>query len=317
LKSLCRKDNSGFALLSVLIIIAILTPLVVNLSYRSRVSLAGADFFVSKTKSREIAWSGVISAIMALKNDANGYDSYLEEWGQFRELSSLSSSFFEEGSFTGYIEDEAGKYNVNQLYHLGVVNLEEQLTRILDQLQLDDAIIDTIIDWLDENHELEGVMGAEDDYYSTRSNPYYSKDSDIDNLYELRLIKGITDDIFLDKEESPGLDRFITVYGGDALININTAPPEVLLALSGEMDGEIVDEVIKYRQETAFKEVSELDKISTMDKDAFNSISGKVTVNSSYFSIYVRGVVRGVVTELRAVVKREDGKIRIVEYSEV
>ena len=74
-----KVNNNGFALLSVLIIIAILTPLVVNLGYRSRVSLAGTDFFVSKIKSREIAWSGVISAMMTLKNDTNRYDSELEE----------------------------------------------------------------------------------------------------------------------------------------------------------------------------------------------------------------------------------------------
>jgi len=310
-------NNGGFALLSVLIIIAILTPLVVNLGYRSRVSLAGTDFFVSKIKSREIAWSGVISAITALKNDSNNYDSELEEWGRYKEMAGFSSSFFDEGSFSGYITDEAGKFNVNRLFETGITNLVEPLERLFEQIQIDDDIIYTMIDWMDENHDHEGVTGAEDDYYSSQKNPYYSKDSAMDSIYELRLIKGITDDIFLDKEGRSGLNRYLTVFGGDRLVNINTAPKEVLLALSSEMDEKIVDEIIDYREGAAFQKISDLQNLPAMDNDTYDSIKSIITVNSSYFSIYVRGSVRNVVTELRVIVKRDKGKIRIIQFSEV
>ncbi|MBE9504951.1 MAG: general secretion pathway protein GspK, partial [Proteobacteria bacterium] len=170
-----RSDagEKGFALLAVLVILAILTPLVVNFSYSARVQMAGADYFSSKIKSREVARAGLESAIQALKRDNEKYDAFNEDWGRFAELSQFSGSFFDEGSFAGRIDDEEGKLNINDLVSSGAPNpvMVEQVERFFELKDINIDLIDGIIDWLDEDSETK-LMGAETDYYNTLDNPY-------------------------------------------------------------------------------------------------------------------------------------------------
>lgn len=195
------SEEGGFALLSVLVIIAIITPLVVNQSYKTRVQLTGTGYLADKIKSREIAKSGLEAAILALKKDDKDYDSYHDEWGQFVELSSFSSTFFEEGSFSGIITDEEGKLNINLIAPEN--EKSDQFAILFEELGIDTDILDGVIDWIDSDSDAE-LMGAEDYYYKSLENPYNCKDGLMDNIYELRLIKGMTAENFLGKDEVKG-----------------------------------------------------------------------------------------------------------------
>ena len=301
--------EGGFALLSVLVIIAILTPLVVNQSYKTRVQLTGAGYLADKIKSREIAKSGLEAAILALKKDDKDYDSYHDEWGQFAELSAFSSTFFEEGSFSGIITDEEGKLNINDL------ELEsskmDQLTVLFEQLHIDTDILLSVIDWIDDDSE-EELMGAEDYYYKSLKNPYNCKDGPMDNIYELRLIKGMTAEAFLGKGEKKGLGEFISVYGDKKKVNINTAPYEVLLSL--DITPELANEIIAYREIEPIKSASEIEEL--FDPDADEALQGKMKVSSNFFSIRVRGNVRDIYTDVHAFIERNGDNITMLYYGE-
>jgi len=305
------SSEKGFVLLSVLVILAVLTPLVVNFSYSARVQMAGADYFSSKVKSREIARAGLESAIAVLKKDDAAYDSPLEEWGRFGELSRLSAGFFDEGYFVGTIEDEEGKININYLVSDVQVQIKGQVTRLFEILGFDTGVLDAINDWIDPDSETE-MMGGEDYYYSSFENPYNSKDGKMDVVHELKLVRDAAKLFNIDKEE-PGLLEFITVYG-DSLININTAPFEAIASLSDDIDSASVDDIISFRKNEAFKNNADLLKV--IGEETFQVIEKKVKFQSDYFAIKVRGVVREVYADLQAVVKREKGKIRIIYYSE-
>ena len=309
------ENQDGFALLVVLIIIAILTPLVVNMSYKTRVHIAGADYFTSKVKSMELARAGLESAMLALKEDKNKeYDSYLEDWGKFEELSLFSETFFEEGSFTGRIYDEEGKFNVTRLSRDST--LHGQLEILLQQIGADPDILDALMDWLDIDSEV-NLTGAEDYYYSSMKNPYYSKDGMMDNIYELRLIKGMSDDIFLGNEESHGIADFVAVRGTETRVNINTAPFEVIMALAEGMDSITAEEIISQREEEPFYSVEDIQKIKSMDSDLMDAIKSRIKVTSNYFSINIMGYFRDVSTNINALVNRSGDSIRIVHINEV
>lgn len=299
--------EAGFALLSVLVIIAIITPLVVNQSYKTRVQITGAGYLADKIKSREIAKSGLEAAILALKKDDKDYDSYLDEWGQFVELSAFSSTFFEEGSFSGTITDEEGKLNINRL---ATTEKREQLTRLFEELQIDTDILDGVLDWIDVDSEAT-LMGAEDYYYKSLKNPYNCKDGPMDNIYELRLVKGMTDEVFLGKGEAQGLEGFISVYG-DKSVNINTAPYEVLLAL--EIAPALAREIIAYRETDPIKSPSEIKDF--FDPDFYKDLEKKIKVKSKFFSIRARGNVRDIYTDVHAFIERNGDKITILYYGE-
>lgn len=309
--------KDGFALLSVLVILAILTPLVVNLSYSTRVQLTGADYLACKIKSREIARAGLESAILSLKKDNRNYDGYTEEWGEFEDLSHFSGSFFEDGHFEGVIEDEEGKINLNNLISASALDarVENQLTLLLEQLGKNIDLVDAVIDWIDEDDDPE-LAGAESDYYTGLDEPYSPKNGPMDNIYELRLIKGITDDIFFGKENEAGLTSFVTSYG-DRLVNINTAPAEVIASLSELIDAALADEIVAYRRDEPFKSIGELKKVTGIDSDIYDAVRNMIKVKSSYFSISVKGYSKDVYTDINAFVNRDGDTIKLIYYSEV
>lgn len=307
------SGDKGFALISVLIILMVLTPLVVNLGYSAKVHVSGADYFGSKAKAIEIARAGFEAAAAALKDDENDYDSILEDWGRFEELSQLSSGFFEEGQFTGNITDEEGKLNLNRLDSVNKVETKEILERLLGTLEYDDGLVDAIVDWIDEDSDSE-LSGAEDDYYGQLENPYGSKDGPMSTILELSLLKGFRSEEPDSPDMTSALYKYLSLCG-DGKVNINTVSPELMLSLSPEMDENSVEEIMARREESAIGSLDELSGL--INEDALNSIKSKIKVKSSCFSIHIKGLVREVPAELHAIVKRADGKLKILYYREV
>ena len=66
-------------------------------------------------------------------------------------------------------------------------------------------------------------------------------------IEELLLVKGVTKELYFGTEEFPGLADLVTPYGRDGKININTADPFVLRALSEQIDLDMVDGLLTYR----------------------------------------------------------------------
>ena len=102
-------------------------------------------------------------------------------------------------------------------------------------------IVTAIIDWwdLDQQRTLFdpgagaiSVAGSEDDVYTRFRDPYQVKNAPFDSLEELRLVRGISDDFwanFVEEDPTDPRTRRVTIYGSGA-VNVNQAPPQVLLA---------------------------------------------------------------------------------------
>jgi type II secretory pathway component PulK len=99
------------------------------------------------------------------------------------------------------------------------------------------------------------------------------------------------------------------------LINVNTAPKEVLMALHINIDEEVAEEIIKKRQEEPFRTPTEF---ITYLRDEFNIqfestnpqesfVQGQLRTSSTCFSILSVGVVGEVTSTIRAVVIRSGG----------
>jgi general secretion pathway protein K len=102
-------------------------------------------------------------------------------------------------------------------------------------------IVSDIIDWWDYDDQRTvfdpGSAGvttgaSEDKIYAQFQDPYLVKNAPFDSLEELRLVRGVGDDFWATFVESSPDDlrgRKVTIYGSGA-VNVNLAPPEVLLA---------------------------------------------------------------------------------------
>src|SRR4030095_13488607 len=110
----------------------------------------------------------------------------------------------------------------------------ERLRKLLESLGVDrqarDAVVDCLQAWKDAD-ELHRANGAEsDDYYLRLPVPYRARNGRLQDIAELRQIRGITPALYDGTADSPGLAGLTTVHGRST-ININTASAPVLAAL--------------------------------------------------------------------------------------
>jgi len=102
-------------------------------------------------------------------------------------------------------------------------------------------VITAIIDWWDYDTERTDfdpgsaqvrTMGSEENIYGRLEDPYDTKNAPFDSLQELRLVRGITDDVwatFIEPRPDDPASRVVTIYGS-RMAHPNEAPPEVMLA---------------------------------------------------------------------------------------
>jgi general secretion pathway protein K len=102
-------------------------------------------------------------------------------------------------------------------------------------------IVSDMIDWwdyddqrtvFDPGNATVTVGGSEDNVYAQLTDPYVVKNAPFDSLEEMRLVRGVGDDFwatFVEPKVDDPRARKVTIYGSGA-VNVNMAPPEVLLA---------------------------------------------------------------------------------------
>jgi hypothetical protein len=192
------------------------------------------------------------------------------------------------------VEDEEGKININLLDPKILSSFFQKAAGI--ESELADEIAYGIADWRDsDNSSSHPEYEGEDDYYEDLEVPYEAKDHKFESIEELLLVRGITPEVF--EKVKP----FVTVYG-EGVVNINTAPREVLVGIG--MDEALADKIIIFRagadleqgtrDDNAFTQIgnwnTELGKHVKMTSNDFNFLSqiaatGRLGINSVNFRI--------------------------------
>ena len=318
------KSQKGFALVLTLLMISMI--LVVTLQFNRSVwsGLYGSSNLKEATRLRLIARSGFECAMVVLSEDKeqNEVDTLQEPWAQSRELSLQSTALFENGHFMVEISDVCGKIQINQL-------LDDQgkwrpaqkdmFQRFLLSksfgLDPDEVsnLMDFIKDWIDPDNELTR-FGAESGYYQGLLPPYSCANGSLASLDRMVLINGISEELLYGTREKKGIIPSLSVHG-DGKININTAGPEVLKALSTDMDMEMVQDMIAYREDPGndLADPAWYRKVPGMDHIVFDA--DLLTTQSDYFEIHSTGVLGNMEQNLSVSVFREPGKaIQILQW---
>lgn len=307
-------NNRGIALITVILIIAVLIAVAIELNRSSRAEIYDTTNISDGIKLTYIAKSGFYGAVALLSNSKNDYDTLRDDWAKAELLSEKSASLFTDGYFITSIEDEAGKIPLNKLVSGNEYNpdIKEMLSRLLSlpEFGLDKKkaaeIVDSIKDWIDEDNSSTGY-GAETSYYASLDQPYEAKNAPFDCIEELLMIKGISKEIFNGTKEKPGLKEYVTA-DSDGIININTAPVMVLRALSDEISAELADSMDEYRRKEGndlsgsqwYKQVSGMANVTIKPE--------LITVKSNYFKITSTGRMQNMTQSVSGVVKRSQQK---------
>jgi type II secretory pathway component PulK len=123
---------------------------------------------------------------------------------------------------------------------------------LLQALDLPAPILVAVLDWLDEDGETRFPDGAEDDYYSRLAPPYRAANGRFTDVSELRLVRGVTGEIY------DRLAPFVTVLDTATPINVNTAPPEILMSLGPGIDRATAEQLASTRRVQAFTSIEAL-----------------------------------------------------------
>lgn len=307
-------NSKGVAVVLVLLVLGVMVPLTLDLNRASRAQVYEAANLADGIRALYIAKSGFYLGNALLEEDDASVDTLDEFWARAGVLSSQSSVLFSEGMFLLKIEDESGKIPINDLVGGNEYNEEIRgiLTRLLSlpgfhlgEREVRD-LVDAIKDWMDEDDETTG-FGGENAYYQTLDPPYSCKNGPMERIEELRLVRGVTRELFEGTADHLGLRDYVTVFGSGT-ININTAPLPVLQALSEGMDEERAAALDAYRKDPGHDlgKVRWHEEVQGMAGVVLPSI---LRVQSSVFRIRCDGSFRDVRKRAEGIVQRGEGGV--------
>ncbi|MSU41314.1 MAG: hypothetical protein EXS28_06315 [Pedosphaera sp.] len=195
------------------------------------------------------------------------------------------------------------------------------------------TVIDCIEDWVDPNGDAR-INGAEGSYY--RAFGYDSKNTLIDDLSELLMIKGIRGERewlvtgripenlpLIERPRFLFTDLFTPISAGR--VNINTAPREVLVLINAAFE-DSVDSIIRSRNgpdgiagtedDKPFQQVAELaDPLIGFSPQAVGQLQRFLSVQSVTFEVTVTASVNNQVKTLVTVIRRLSDRDVKVLYS--
>lgn len=222
--------NSGFVLVTVLWILAILTVVALGFGHRAMMERQTAWFALDQQQAMGAARGAVERGILSLYNrpfvdeyfNQQPYTSLNQQWAQPVDL-------FREGTYFADAEDDAFSKDrcALSIYdcdgRIAINDAPEELIRNVKVLGRD--AVRKILDYRDPGDR------------DTAPRRFVSLD-------EVQAIAEIPDSLWYGE----GLRELFTVWSGDyrGLINVNTATPEVLRTLPG-VDSEVVDAIVAYR----------------------------------------------------------------------
>lgn len=289
----CAASQRGVALVTAMFVVAIVATLATFLAVGQQVWLRQVQNLSNLSQADGIGRGAISLAGVLLMHDAKEtkIDDLTELWNK-----PLPPLPVEGGFVTIRLMDAQGRFNLNNLVTGDTPNPPEiaVFQRLLTQLDLDINLSEAVVDWLDTNSNVQ-PGGAEDLDYINLPTPYRTANTALESVDELKNVKGFTADI-VDK-----LRPFVIALPGNRTeINVNTAEPEVLAALTG-MPASAMKAVVEARDTTPFTDVTQFDN-QVRSPQPIGAGRGVIT---NFFIVTVETSVGRIVRRTEALLQRD------------
>jgi general secretion pathway protein K len=298
------RNDAGVALLITLLVLVLIVILAMEIFRTGARAAQTGAYGRDSIRATLLAEAGVTAARIALRENAkdNKYDTLDQVWS--RPVPSIELG---DGTILVTVEDEGRKINLNRLILPNGNAPDEQrlavFRKFLAILDIDPSIADAVVDWLDVD-DTPRVGGAESSYYLSLPYSYRAKNDLFDTLDELRLVRGMT------AERFEKLKPFVTIHSSGT-VNINTAPKEVLIALSagqdaaeaGEITASMADQIIEYRKDNPFQNARNIGNVSPALKDLYDKTRFRdlIDVKGTAYHVRSTGDISGTLRTIDAV----------------
>jgi general secretion pathway protein K len=292
------------ALLATMMAVALMTILIVDFTNSTSIAYRSAANQANQLRAYYLARSAVQIGIALLADDVR--KTALSNQPRVDSLQSLWALPLPPLPVGGgwaqlSIIDEGRKININQLVGPnGQINqpFSDTMTRLFTILGIDPTqVLPAIVDWLDPD-SIDSPGGAESDYYLRLVPPYEARNGPMPTIGDLRLIRGINEAMFR------RLRNFITVTPSSR-VNINTAPPEVLMAVAPQLSEtpSALDSILKTRIEHPFSNLTDATQLSGVGSLS-TPLPATLATTSDYFTVTGLGSFAGTRTYVYATIRR-------------
>lgn len=280
-----KKKQGGLALITVLMILAIMVTVAATMTGRLTLNLKRTE---GLTFSQKVYWYGQAAADfgrMVLNEDFA--DSEVISLDQIWATPDMVFPL-DNGQITGQITDFRSCFNVNAVNSDTAVS---QFTTLLEAIGLNDysaeIIAESTRDWIDEGDNSDGGKGAEDSFYQGRKIAHLAANNLMVDISELRAVQGV------DKESYQQIAPYLcAIPSQEQSINVNTVSvgqPEILYALfESTTNLGIADfkTLLEERPASGWNDVDEfLDNSMFSAVDVSTSVEKQLSVSSEFFQL--------------------------------
>ena len=210
----------------------------------------------------------------------------------------LPSTPIENGAIGGYITDAQARLNVNNLASGDTASdaARGAFRRLFGELGVPASLVNALTDWVDADDRVTEGGGAEDAYYLAQGVPVLAANAPVRRVAELAGVRGagamLLSRLFL----------FVDALDAPTAINVNTAPPEVLVAVIGGLDATGAATLVSSRATTPFGSVA--DFRSRLPGAALTVDETMLSVKSDWFVVSIEAQQGDTVARARALLKR-------------
>ena len=300
----------GIALLTVLLILAVMVIIASNMSSRLQLELRRTSNIITHQQALWYAYGAEALVEKGLKqalkdDDTINLDQYWATEGMVYPV--------DNGQIGGQVLDMQACFNVN-----GVTGEDKeaqaplsvrQFRNLLEQLEFDayeaEQLSDALRDWIDDDSNVVSSYGVEDAYYESLDYPYQAGNQRILNISELRAIKGFTQVVY--RKIRPYVCALPT---STLKINVNTIAvdkPEVLAGIfTGKLSLDIASSVLEQRPSCGWETTADfwaLTAFKGLEMDATEKSS--VDIKSSYFIALLQAEFASATIKVESVFKAE------------
>jgi len=270
---IAAKNQRGVAIVLAMGIAALAAMAATAMMMSQSIWVRHSELSSDRTQAQLVVKAGVDWARAVLSDDrrSSTVDHLGEPWAL-----RLPPMPVENGKLAGFIDDQQGRYNLNNLVRNGRVNPPQlaHFQELLSILGLPAALADTLADWLDADNEPQPRGGAEDADYLALATPYLAANRPLSDVAELALVKGYDEDV------RKRLAPFVTALPRFTPVNANTAPPEVLAAVISGLSLVEARSLASRRDRTYARDSSEFRRLLPPDTTFADE---DITVSSDFF----------------------------------
>ena len=289
--SMTGDSQRGVALLTILLLVVSITVVAGAMLASQKIAIRRSGLLFDQNQLLQDIDAGQQLAVTMIRADAklNDTDSQQDIWAKPIPPYTLGIH-----SIAIELRDEASRFNINNLYHNGVVDTAALAVfqRLLTQLNLEPDIAIAVLDYQDADSEVYEDGGDESVVYTQQSNNSVSSNSASNdlpnqaliNIDQLQNVKGV------DAEVLAALRPYITVVPHYLPININTASPALLAALVEGATSQQMQTVVELREKQIFESIDglwQLPMLSNLDEKQQKALTPLIAVDSQAFTALI------------------------------